>query len=699
MKKICAVTMAVIMVLAMPLVTIASESAIPVREFFESEGAQVEWNQAISQINITLDGNTARIYIDNNLLYVNNMAVAPLNSPIVLSDDISYINIYDAQRILHILANAQYVSGAPQIQFVPRTLQPITYAHGVIAYRYLEFIEENLPARIPFTQRERDAAEWIAAELVRMGHDPANITIQEFPITGMMPMILDMLNIGEGLEPVEEIPPMVQGMLASQNIYSMDDILAMEFLDGSQNVILTVPGQSSRRIIVGAHYDSPNSAGISDNASGTVTLMESAQRLLHLDHYYTITYIFFGAEEMGLLGAVYYVESLSEEALDDIVLMINIDVIFDGFDLTFGIGYHDFAAQTEGSNHVTQYIIDLANTLNEIYGLELIHEQYGIYLSSDQLVFMQAGFTVLTFYSVVNFTPNPWAMGMVSDGNYEFDPLITSERVELFLAMLDETEDDDILAAIEYDWEMIEILKFALAPLTSDFIFEQVEFIQELIASSTDEEFITALYDEIEMIKLLLPIFDHPAFAYFAAEVIAYMEASGMFGITTHTPESFMTPERLDLILAMFEGDDDPDVLAAIEYDRDALDIILFRLYMLTPEILNEQIEMFELSVDYSEDDDFLTFILAEIEAIETMIFLMEHPEFDNFMNTYEFPEELARVIAGDYTMGRMGLVLHTVNDNMAFLRENHPGLMERALEAYLIFLEAVLTSPAGYLE
>ena len=104
----------------------------------------------------------------------------------------------------------------------------------------------------------------------------------------------------------------------------------------SQNVVLTVPGASERTIIVGAHYDSPPDPGTSDNASGVALLMESAKRMMDYDNYYTIRYIFFGAEEVGLVGAAWNLHQMSEEERDNVVMMVNGDVLIEGPVLVYG---------------------------------------------------------------------------------------------------------------------------------------------------------------------------------------------------------------------------------------------------------------------------------------------------------------------------------------------------------------------------
>ncbi|KAG9256586.1 bacterial leucyl aminopeptidase [Emericellopsis atlantica] len=78
------------------------------------------------------------------------------------------------------------------------------------------------------------------------------------------------------------------------------------------SVIATIPGTSSQRVIVTAHYDSINSASVSgrapgadDNASGVASILE-ALRALAAARYApgnTLEFHFYGGEEGGLLGA------------------------------------------------------------------------------------------------------------------------------------------------------------------------------------------------------------------------------------------------------------------------------------------------------------------------------------------------------------------------------------------------------------
>jgi len=58
--------------------------------------------------------------------------------------------------------------------------------------------------------------------------------------------------------------------------------------------------------------------------------LENALRMANTQTQYTIRYVFFGSEEIGMCGSRAYVESLSEKEKKNIVLMINIDSVLAG---------------------------------------------------------------------------------------------------------------------------------------------------------------------------------------------------------------------------------------------------------------------------------------------------------------------------------------------------------------------------------
>jgi Zn-dependent M28 family amino/carboxypeptidase len=93
----------------------------------------------------------------------------------------------------------------------------------------------------------------------------------------------------------------------------------------SRNVIATRPGDG-QVIIVGAHLDSVDAGtGADDNASGVAVILAAAEALADLDTVRPVTFIAFGAEEVGTRGSEYYVSHLADADLANILVMINVD--------------------------------------------------------------------------------------------------------------------------------------------------------------------------------------------------------------------------------------------------------------------------------------------------------------------------------------------------------------------------------------
>jgi Zn-dependent M28 family amino/carboxypeptidase len=98
----------------------------------------------------------------------------------------------------------------------------------------------------------------------------------------------------------------------------------------TRNVIAqTKTGSTSNVVMVGAHLDSvPEGPGINDNGSGVAAVLETALQLGSSPEINNaVRFGFWGGEELGLLGSMNYVQSLDVEALRDIALYLNFDMI------------------------------------------------------------------------------------------------------------------------------------------------------------------------------------------------------------------------------------------------------------------------------------------------------------------------------------------------------------------------------------
>jgi len=271
------------------------------------------------------------------------------------------------------------VFGHANFTDVRQPLHPVnsTTPHGQISLSYIEHMNDNYYDRFSYTVTEMQTAKWLVDELLAIGYTWNDIEIQEFSL-GEAGAMLDMDFVMDLFLFFDSTPFANFGFRPSEQ---------------SQNVILRIPGRSAETIIVGAHYDSVYFPGASDNASGTALLLESAIRMQGIDNYYTIEYVFFGAEESGLYGSIFYAEQLSQAEHDNILFMLNADVLLDGDDLFYMAGYD--ANGRPGANSITEKWDSIALDINAQYGFNLRPLPWGVFGPSDQLAFLPHGHTAM----------------------------------------------------------------------------------------------------------------------------------------------------------------------------------------------------------------------------------------------------------------------------------------------------------------
>ena len=119
----------------------------------------------------------------------------------------------------------------------------------------------------------------------------------------------------------------------------------------TRNVIAETPGgDPDHVVVVGAHLDSvPRGPGIQDNGSGSAAILEIAEVLSarEFEPRNKVRFIWFSAEEFGLLGSTAYVADLSAAERARIDAMLNFDMIgspnfvrfvYDGDNSAFPVG-------------------------------------------------------------------------------------------------------------------------------------------------------------------------------------------------------------------------------------------------------------------------------------------------------------------------------------------------------------------------
>jgi Zn-dependent M28 family amino/carboxypeptidase len=85
-------------------------------------------------------------------------------------------------------------------------------------------------------------------------------------------------------------------------------------------------GDKNHVVVVDAHLDAIYGEGMLDNASGSVTILDIAQMMKNVNPTNKLRFIWFGGEELGLLGSHNYVDNLSSTDLSHIGYDLDADV-------------------------------------------------------------------------------------------------------------------------------------------------------------------------------------------------------------------------------------------------------------------------------------------------------------------------------------------------------------------------------------
>ena len=86
-------------------------------------------------------------------------------------------------------------------------------------------------------------------------------------------------------------------------------------------------GNKNHVVVVDAHLDAIYGAGMLDNASGSATILDIALKMKNVNPLNKLRFIWFGGEELGLLGSAAYINSLSKTELSHIGYDLDADVM------------------------------------------------------------------------------------------------------------------------------------------------------------------------------------------------------------------------------------------------------------------------------------------------------------------------------------------------------------------------------------
>ncbi len=220
-----------------------------------------------------------------------------------------------------------------------------------------------------------------------------------------------------------------------------------------RNVIATLPGRgphSSRTYLVTAHYDSIASKtegweqnwrtlpapGATDNASGVAEMLEMARILSQYRFDFTIQFIAFSGEELGLFGSKHYAEKIASRT-DQIAGVINLDQL--GHDPDGQLDIHVVA------DPQSTWLMHAFETTHQVYNIdvELVSVIADDFVYSDHAPFWQVGVSGVMVAGESSFEGPEWPEYTHSDED-TLDKLslpLGERAIRLALATLAELSD------------------------------------------------------------------------------------------------------------------------------------------------------------------------------------------------------------------------------------------------------------------
>jgi len=266
-----------------------------------------------------------------------------------------------------------------------------------IEYYTEEFVgDENRQARVSGSKEEQNAAEYISNTLKNIGLVPVTDSSTE-----------------NGIQKF--------------NIYNGNQIL------NSQNVIYKrVGADSSKKVILATHYDidfdyeyndvsgeitTICSEGVFSSGANVGGLLALAELVSSYNFDFDVEFVFFGSFYNNLAGSEYYTSFLTQENVNNILLMVNLDKLVSTGKLYMYTGEFEnskdefvtsqFSANLNARN-LSDYNIISSKVMPSVSGLPYSN----FALESDNAHFIRIGVKTLSLYSIADECVD--SMGVVS---------------------------------------------------------------------------------------------------------------------------------------------------------------------------------------------------------------------------------------------------------------------------------------------
>ncbi len=203
------------------------------------------------------------------------------------------------------------------------------------------------------------------------------------------------------------------------------------------NVVAVIPGcaEPDKVVVVGGHYDSITGnhdvcPGADDNASGTSCVLECARVLSQGRFRYTLVFVAFGAEELGLIGSEAYAQWAAQRG-DNLIATVAVDMI--GYLASGDVMDLDIV-----SNLSSSWIRTLAVDAGAAYlpGFPIVSGSLPGGAGSDHASFWAAGYDgILFFEDTGNYSPYIHTSSDVTGVSYN-SPALAEKSVKVAVSLL-----------------------------------------------------------------------------------------------------------------------------------------------------------------------------------------------------------------------------------------------------------------------
>lgn len=239
----------------------------------------------------------------------------------------------------------------------PSLVAPVEYSDE--CYEKIKYIDSVLSDRdcvagesFKLTQR------WISWNLMQAGYDEEDIIYQPASFTRYYKKDTDLKSTLTAVDGYETDGKFYTR--SGRNYVEAEDGDYVKVSLSTPNIAVTKKGKSEKQIIVGAHYDGD---GTGDNGSGIALALATAEKIAHAELEYTVTFVFFTAEEYGLYGSTAYAEAMTDKEVENTLYMINLDSLVCGdYAYIYG-GVQDDEKQTVTQTEALDNAMEVASSL------------------------------------------------------------------------------------------------------------------------------------------------------------------------------------------------------------------------------------------------------------------------------------------------------------------------------------------------